>query len=132
VQSRFNILSAAFRLANVPEIKDVLTGKVYIGEPPFTGGKEDVSLNLITNPNKYIQSGYGNINIYVPKLSSGRDNLKRFDELVNLILPVFKSASITTEKGTFYFQIEDDKGVFEDPDRDGISYYNLRFEFQTF
>jgi hypothetical protein len=132
VQSRFNILSALYRLLNVPEIKDVITGKVYIGEPPYTGGKEDVSLNLITNPNRYIQSGHGNVNIYLPKLASNRDNLKRFDEIVNIILPLLKSARITTEKGTFYFQIEDDKGVFNDPDRDGMSYYNLKFEFQTF
>jgi hypothetical protein len=131
MQSRFNILSALYRILNVPEIKGVITGKVYIGAPPFDGQKEDISINLINNPNRYLQKGFGNVNIHIPKLGTGRDDLKRFQELTEIILPKLEDAKITTEKGSFFFQIDDDKGIFNDEDRDGVSYYNLRFEYQT-
>lgn len=131
MQSRFNILSALYRLVNVPDVKTAISGKVYIGPPPFTGQKEDISLNLITNPNRYLQKGFGNVNVHIPKLATGRDDLKRFQELTDILFPLLEDTRITTEKGSFYFQIDDDKGVFNDEDRDGISYYNFRIEFQT-
>jgi hypothetical protein len=131
MQSNFNILSALYRIINTPEVLAELSGKVYIGEPPYTGQDEVIAINLITNPNRYIQSGYGNLNIHVPNLAEGRNDLQRLSDLVDLVIPLMNGSRITTEKGTFYFQVEDQKGVFKDEDRDGMSYYNIKFEYQT-
>jgi hypothetical protein len=131
VQSSFNILSAAYQLLNITSVNDVISGKVMIGSPDLTGQSEDVAINLLNNPNQYLQTGLINVNIHIPKLSNGRHDLPRLNELVELILPLLEDASIKTTKGNFYFQVEDDKGVFDDNDRDGMSYYNIRVTFQT-
>jgi len=102
-----------------------------IGSPDLTGQSEDVAINLLNNPKQYLQSGFLNVNIHVAKLSNGRHNLQRLNELVELILPLLEDTSIQTTKGNFYFDVDDDKGVFDDTDRDGMSYYNIRINFQT-
>lgn len=132
MQSSFNILTALYKLIDVAEINSILQGKIYIGEAPLTEQSESICLNLLNNPNKYLQTGFCNLNTYIPKLQSGRDNLGRFQELIDIIIPIVEDSEINTTKGTFFFQIDDDKGVFDDKDRDGMSYYNLRLEFQTF
>lgn len=129
MQSQFNILSALFRVVNVPEVTSVINGKVYIGNPPQTSEKEDVGLNLLNNPNQYLQSGYGNLNIYTEMLAAGRPNISRIKQLIDIIIPLVEDTTITTTDGTFHFQIDDDKGVFED--KDGMCYYNLKLKFQT-
>lgn len=131
MQSSFNIASALYQLLNVAEVTTVINGKVLIGNPSLTSNEEDVSINILNNPNQYIQSGFGNVNINVPKTSSGRNNLSRFDQLTQIIFPILEDADITTDKGHFSFQIDDDKGIIDDQDRDGMSYYNIKIEFQT-
>ena len=130
MQSSFNILSAAYRLVNVPAVT-VEVPKLFIGDPPRTSQEESINLNLLTNPNRYLQSGYVNLNVFAPKLQSGRDNIARLEQLINIIIPLVEDTEITTENGTFHFQIDDDKGIFDAKDMDGMSYYNLRLTFQT-
>lgn len=108
----------------------VIGGEVRIGNPPKTSQAEDVSLNLLNNPNTYVQSGFCNVNINVPKIGESH-NYARLSELSEIIIPLLEDSEITTPDGRFYFQIDDDKGVFDDEDRDGMSYYNIRLEFQT-
>lgn len=131
MQSSFKILSALFRLLNVAEVNDVIDGKVMIGEPANNRQTKDVSVNLINNPNLYVQNGYCNVNIHVPKINGVDYNYAALKQLSEIIIPLVEDSEITTPDGTFYFQIDDDKGVFNDDDRDGMSYYNLRLEFQT-
>lgn len=132
MQSRFKILEALNQLIFIPEINNKIDGKIYIGEPPSTGTKQDIGLNIINNPNQYLQSGFCNLNIYLPKTDKGRDQLAKFNELVEIILPLLDDTSITKNGTTFHFQIDDDKGIFNDDKRDNFSYYNIRLEFQTF
>ena len=127
MKSSLDILSALFQLLNVPEVTDNISGKVYIGEPLASSQKEDIALNLLNNPNSYLQSGYGNVNIYAYQESAGRANLKRFNEITKIVMPMLKDAQI----GDFFVQVNDDKGVFKDPDRDGMYYYNIKITFQT-
>lgn len=130
MQSSFKILSACFQLINVPAVTS-LVPQIYIGNPPLNEQTESISLNQLTNPNQYLQNGFLNLNIFVPKLRSGRDNLSRFEQLINIIIPLVEDSNIVTEDGTFHFQIDDDKGIFNDENTDGMSYYNLRLTFQT-
>ena len=131
MQSSFRILSALYQIVNVNTVTDHINGKVYIGEPPLTSQKEDISLNLLNNPNTYLQSGYCNVNVYVPLLTEGRPNLLRFDQILYRLIPLLEDASITVNGQSYFFQIDDDKGTFKDQDRDGMGYYNLKLNFQT-
>lgn len=131
MQSSFNILSALYRIVNVPVVTNRINGKVYIGNPPKASQLEDIGLNLLNNPKQYLQDGYGNLNIYVPMLAEDRHNLGKLKELTDSVMPLLDEAQITWNGFTYHFDIDDDKGVFVDEDRDGMSYYNIRLNFQT-
>tara|TARA_R110002020_G_scaffold318905_7_gene534538 strand:- start:618 stop:1013 length:396 start_codon:yes stop_codon:yes gene_type:complete len=130
VQSSYKILLALYQVLNVPVVTNEIS-KIKFGQVSKVSQSEFIALNTINNPNQYLQNGFANVNIHIVKLSSGEDNHSRFQKLTDIIIPILDETQITTENGTFYFQIDDDKGIFDDPDRDGMSYYNLRIEFQT-
>lgn len=97
-----------------------------IGNPSGASQAEDISMNLLSNPNRYLQTGYCNLNIHVP----AHNHLAKLNELTKTIVPLVKDARITTDIGDFFFQIDDDKGVIEDP-RDNMVTYNIKLRFQT-
>lgn len=132
MQSSFKILLALHDVLDVPLVtNEIPSNMIFIGKPSLTLQEEFISINTLTNPNGYIQNGYANVNIHVPKYSEGRDNLGRFQQITDILFPILEDTTITTQHGTFHFQIDDDKGIFDDKDRDGMSYYNIRLEFQT-
>lgn len=132
MQSSFKILLALHEVLNVPLVTDEIPeSEIFIGKPSKLLQGEFIAINTLTNPNQYLQNGFANVNIYVPKISEDRDNLSRFQQLTDILFPILKETTITTQSGTFHFQIDDDKGIFDDRDRDGMSYYNIRLEFQT-
>lgn len=127
MKSSLDILSALYQHINVEPLRSSLTGKVYIGEVPSKSQLEDISIKTLNNTNRYLQTGFINLNTYVYQEKSGRENLERFKELIDMIIPMVKDVAIDG----YYFQIDDDKGIFKDQDRDGMYFYNLRLEFQT-
>lgn len=125
MQSTFNILVALIAILKEGQ-NEIPEDYIFIGEPSKQERNEFISINTINNPNKYLQVGYGNINIHANNIAD-RANTTRFRELVNIIIPLIDD----TRKDNYYFQIEDDKGIFTDADRDGMSYYNIKIKFQT-
>ena len=124
--STLEICSAAYRLLNIPEITNEITGAIYIGSFPAGDQKENIVLNVINNPNLYLQNGFMNLNIYARQDQSGRPPIGRFKTLIDIILPKFKD----TNYENYFFQVDDDKGWFSDPDNDGNWFYNIRLAFQ--
>ncbi|AOR28726.1 hypothetical protein FORMB_16870 [Formosa sp. Hel1_33_131] len=127
MKSSFDILSALYQILNVSEVNDNLSGKIYIGDIPDTDQKEDISIKTLSNPNRYLQNGFINLNIHVKEISSGRANLAKFKQIINAVIPLVKDVKHLG----YSFQIDDDKGVFKDQDRDSIYFYNLKLKFQT-
>ncbi len=126
MKSTFDILTALFEIIQ-PIVKDEINGKVYLYSIPNGDQNENISLNSLYNPNEYLQNGIVNVNIHLKQVRSGRPNLKRFQEIVNKILPKLEYCS----HNHIYFQIDDDKGIMKDNTNDGMYWYNLRLEFQT-
>jgi len=122
VRSSFDILAALYAILDVPELPPVT-----IGNGSLKQQGEFITIGLINNPNKYLQNGYGNVNIYVPELSEGRYNTFRLKQLTDIIIPILEDVT----NGNYYFQIDDDKGMFTDPDRDLMTYYNIKIQYQT-
>lgn len=132
MRSKYNILLALYEALNVPSVTEhIPANRIIVGRASKLLQDEFVTLNTITNPNGYIQNGVANVNIHVPKLSEERDNTFRLKQLSEIIIPILDDTTVATQHGTFHFQIEDDKGPFPDPDRDEMSYDNLRIAFQT-
>jgi len=121
-----DVLSALYRILNVEPLISSITGKIYLGNPPYTGQREDISLNALTNLNEYMQEGIVNLNVHVRQTEAGRSPLKRMREIVTIIEPMLRDVQ---SEGVF-FTIEQDKGFFSDQDRDGMYFYNLRLEYQ--
>lgn len=130
MQLSLSIQEALYAILNVAAITDEIP-KIFIGNPPLDYQAECISNNVLNNPNKYVQSGYCNVNVHVPMVSTGRYNLARFKQIVPIIVSILDESHIRTTDGTFYFQVDDDKGIFTDVDRDGMSYYNLKLTFQS-
>ena len=123
MESSLNILSALFKLLDAENFG--IEG--FIGNAPNNVQGEHYTLNCLSNPNEYLQVGYINLNIYLPEVKSGRANLARFKELIDLFIPVIEDTSY----GNYYFQIDDDKGIFKDQDHEKMYFYNLKLIFQT-
>jgi len=129
VKSGIKIVSELYKLIDVEPLKSNISGDILIGE--VGGGNDDmehITLNCLTNPNQYLQVGLINLNIYVPRLKSGRANALRFKEIFDLVEPLVDDV----EGNGVRFDIVDDKGVFKDQDRDLMYFNNIRIEFKTF
>ena len=123
MKSSLDILSALFKLLETKNFGI----KGYIGDADNADQGEHYTLNCLSNPNEYLQVGYINLNIYLPEVKSGRANLARFKELIDLFIPVIEDTSYDN----YYFQIDDDKGIFKDQDHGKMYFYNLKLIFQT-
>lgn len=123
-----DISSALFKVVNVPEITNLISGKVYIGDSEDTSQEENITIKVLNNPNLYLQSGFLNLNFYTNQVNSGRPDNSKFNQVIPLLVELIEDANMDN----VHFQIDDDKGVFKDNDKDGLYFYNLRIEFQTF
>lgn len=124
----YDILSALYRLLNVDALNNIISGKVYIGDAPDKSQLEDVTIKALNNPNNYLQTGIINLNIYAAQLESGRANNSKFMEIATVVKDLVDDKHFNN----VHFQISDDKGEFKDRDKDGMYFYNIRLEFQTF
>ena len=125
MRSSYDILWALYEVLNIETLP-----QVYFNKTSALTQDEFILINTINNPNGYLQNGFGNVNLHVPNLSENVPNGNRFQELTAIILPLLDDVTVSTDKGTFHFQVDDDKGPFDDQQRDGMSYYNIKFEFQ--
>lgn len=128
MKSSLSVLSSLYELLNVDSVRNIITGKIYIGTPPDSDELENITINTLTNPNGYVQSGVINLNVYVQQKKGGRPNLERIKEINQAIFPIVEN---TKGSEDVFFQLLEDKGFFKDSDRDGLYFYNIRLEFQT-
>lgn len=125
MKSTLDILSALYKTIDRENI--LITGKAYIGDIPKGDQEENISLKCLSNPNEYLQIGYINFNLHIPALKGGRANLSRFKVLIDQIIPIVEDVVFED----YSFQIDDDKGIFEDKEHDNMYFYNLKLIFQT-
>ena len=88
--------------------------------------KENVSVNLLSNPVSYVQSSTVNVNVHVRGLNENQANLARMKTIVDLIIPLLDEKVYDVAGVPLHLTIEDDKGVFKDVDNTGKYFYNLR------
>lgn len=127
MKSSIDILSSLYELVNVNAVTNLLSGAIYINGIPGSDQKDNIDLNSLNNPNEYLQTGFLNLNIYAMETKAGRPDLEKFKTITDIIIPLLKD----THNNGVYFQIDDDKGIFKDNDRDQMYFYNIRLTFQT-
>ncbi len=121
------ITSILYKVISKPEVKDMIDGIIYKGYVPLKSQLEDIEINILTNPNKYITDGYANINIYCIEDDQGRANTKRLEEISKLVVPLIDEA----EHSGVHFQLENQSGILRDQKRDKMSFVNLKINYQT-
>lgn len=128
MKSTLDILSTVYKTV-APTFEGKLTGKVYIGNPPTGDQLENVTLNILNNPSTYVQKGVLNANIEMMEMEKGRPNLRRFNELLEILKPSVHNKYVSAGDITVHLEIEDDKGVYPVQDIKGKYLYNLRVAF---
>lgn len=128
MKTSLDVLSSLYQLLNVASITSAISGKVYIGDPPDGSEKQDIGLNVLNNASGYLQRGFVNVNIYIKSSGKGRPNLTEFQPIVRALTDLLEDA----KSGEYFYQLDDDKGLFKDQNRDGTYFYNLKLQFQTF
>lgn len=128
MKTSLDVLSSLYQLLNVASVTTTISGKVYIGNPPDGDQLQNIGLNVLNNASGYLQKGFVNVNIYIKSSGKGRPKLNEFQPTVRAVTDLLEDANA----GEYFFQLYDDKGLFRDQNQDGIYFYNLRVQFQTF
>lgn len=128
MKSNFDILNTLFKVLNVTNITNQISGKICKIKPYKNSQNEDIIINVLTNPNGYIQNGFANINIYVPDDENGI-NTKRLKELIDIVTPLIDNVIYDD----FRFQIYSQLGPFVDSEfkRDNLHFINIKLNYQT-
>lgn len=129
MRNSIQILSAIYKKVNTA-VGASITGKVYIGPEPINNQLENITLNILGNPNGYVQDGTANVNIHLLYGPEGQRNTKRFKELAELILPVVEG-DLSDSEITLHTEIQNEGNVHRDADNKGKEFYNIRINFQT-
>ncbi len=127
MKSNIEILEALYQIVNITKVTDLIDGTVYVGNVPNGKETQNISLTLLNNSSEYLQVGFCNVAIHIRETTSGRANLSKFKELSSILLNILADASF----GDYWFQVEEDKGIVKDPQRDSMYIYNLKLKFQT-
>lgn len=129
MKSSFEIQNILYRLLNVASITNAIDGEIHKGHVPAGSQKQDVEINVLANENKYLQTGFINVNFYCKQIQENAANFKKLDE-VNLLLMGLIDGK---QAENVNLQVEQQTGPHKDkePGRDGMYYTNLKIKFNT-
>lgn len=129
MKSTYDITKALYIALNVPSITDLIDGEIFRGDIPANRQKQDIEIGVLVNENKYLQTGYVNVNFYCPQISEGKPNLIKLDEVNSALMAILDNKLI----GGIRFDVENQSGPILDkePGRDGIYFSNLKIKFNT-
>ena len=131
MKDSFDITIDVRGLLNVPAITTLLgaDGKIFQTERP-TGRTNftDIVINALGITNTSLQKGSGNVNCYVPTITSG--SVKVADQAKMMALSRAVIALIDEQyKATFQTWVDSAQSVLQDTD--GSYFVNIPFEYQS-
>lgn len=126
MRTSLEVENILYQILNVPELTEQLGGKIFKGFRPPQRQIEDIVVGCLTVPNKTVQNGYANVNLYCPSLGIGLPNHKRFDEVLGLVKGLLEQG----EKEQLYYKIDNISSILEDPDNKEMHYINIRINYQ--
>lgn len=109
------------------DVHTLISGKIYKHFSDFNNDLENLEINVINNKNRYIQTGFLNLNLYIKSGANNMPNNDRFDELNALLEPLLRESTY----GNVRFQIDSQSGVLIDETHDKLHFINYKFNFQT-
>lgn len=129
MKSTYDITSALYKALNVPSITDIIDGEIFRGDLPADRQKQDIQVAVLVNENKYLQTGYVNVNFYCKHIAEGKPNLLKLNEVNTALMAILDNKSIESIR----FDVENQSGPLLDkePGRDGIYFSNLKIKFNN-
>lgn len=124
----FDMLTDVRSLLNVPALTSLIDGKVYSSIRPDGSTKADVVINGLGLTQTQDQIGSGNINIYVPKITSGTTQVPdqaRMSALGKIVAGLIKAVY----KPSFRVFLDGQPEPIKDTD--GSYYVNVRFKYYS-
>lgn len=131
MQSSFEIMDGLWQVIE-PALRSTISGGVYLNNEPHGDQKENIVINLLSNPLTYVQEATMNVNIHVMGINEHQADLARMKQIVDIVLPLLADTHHNTNGTDLHLSVEDDKGVFEDVDSKGKFFYNIRVKCITF
>ncbi|MEO6522245.1 MAG: hypothetical protein ABIN91_11245 [Mucilaginibacter sp.] len=131
MKDSFDITIDVRAMLNVPAITALIgtDGKIYQNDRP--SGRTlitDIVINALGITNNAIQKGSGNVNGYVPSLTSG--SAKVADQIKMMVLSRAVIALLDSQyKTSFQTWIEDSPVIMQDTD--GSYFVNIPFKYQS-
>lgn len=134
MKDAFDVMTDIRGLVNVPAITGLINGGIWPNTRPNNSNKIDLVINCNSISNTATQIGYGNVNIYVPTLSTPNGNggqqqtpdYAKMKQITSAITPLID----TQFKYSFQVEVEDSGNVFQDTD--GSWFANIGFKYYSY
>lgn len=118
-------------LLNVSAVTSEISGKIWPNERPDNRlDKADIVVNSLAISNNQLQRGIGNVNIYVPTISTVIDgkpqqtpDYSKLNRLIGIVLPLLDDIW----KETFHTEVEEPGTLLKDTD--GSFFYNIKVKY---
>ena len=114
-----------YKILNVSELTDIITGGIYRFNKPENSEKEDIVINTIflkSGHYKDIQNGICNINCYCVNIN-GLRNISRLETIANKVIELLESYQQTN----FSYEILETNSL-KDLQQNSMSYINIRIQ----
>ncbi len=125
------VLSEFYRLVNVPEITDEITGGIWKIKKPAGRNEEDIVINIPvfshTN-NGHLFTGVVNINIYTKELSTHTPNMSRMQFITEKVLSVLDLQFGERNAGLLNFRMAS-QNYYPDAAEETAFFTNLRLNY---
>lgn len=128
LKDAFDLVTDVIALVNVPAVTSLITGKVHPNIRPDGSNLSDLVVTSTGVIYDQIQTGYGYVNIYVPKtIVNGKmvtDQIK-LKELANVITPLINNQF----RNSFSTKIDQPAKLFKDTD--GSHFASIKVKYTS-
>lgn len=135
MKTGIQMIRDGYAIVNVPAVKNIISGAVYLGERPQNSVKQDVVFNTLALTNEQLQQGVFNVNIHCPNkanvvIDGETDNtqpdIEAFTEITLVV------ANILNDYVGFDFKLYAQNTGLLLRDTDGTWYVNIRVNYNSF
>lgn len=124
----FDMVTDVRSLINIPAITNLIDGKVYPSIRPDGSVKSDIVVNGLNITNTQDQIGSGNINVFVPKISSGGVLVNDQARIMSICKAI---SSYVNDQYRASFRLKVMGASSLERDTDGSYFGNIRYKYYS-
>lgn len=134
MKDAFDVMTDVRSLINVPAFSSLITGGIWPNNRPNNSTKIDVVVGVASVSNTQIQRAYGNVNIYVPTISTpdgkgGQQQTPDYAKMNALCKAAIPLLDVQY-KQTFELEVDQAGSIFQDTD--GSWFINIPYNYRSY